>query len=97
VIASDHGDRGGGLGFDSLEKPVELPHRTLRRRRPVEDIAGDDQRIDAIRLHRLDDLVEHRCVILLQGDPVELTTEMQVGGVQQLHDLFRIFFIRILF
>ncbi|MNT74669.1 hypothetical protein D3C72_2135080 [compost metagenome] len=67
------------------DKAVVLLAGIAGRRTGVEDIAGDQQRIDLMHAHLLDQPGAERLVLGLAGLAHEVLAEVPVGGVEDAH------------
>jgi hypothetical protein len=85
VIAGDHHHGRVGLRGNARQEPIELSHGRRRRGSPVENISCNYKNINVAGGDRRNDLVENCCVIGIKRNPVELTPEMEVGGVENPH------------
>ena len=85
VVPSDDRDGRGGLPRHARQKIVELANRCSWRRRPIEHIPRNDQKVGALIDDRLNHLIEGRMVVFLQGYAVELAAEMYVPSVEYPH------------
>ena len=85
VITGDHHHRHPGLCRHLLQKGIELPHGADRRRRPVKDIARDDEHLGTMVQDGLRYLIEHRLMIGVQRQAVERAAKMQISGMENFH------------
>lgn len=84
VVAGDRDhDRAGVTEAD--ERVVEELDGTRGRDRAVEQIAGDDHRVDVLRGGQLDHAIDREGLLLEERRLVELPSQVPVGGVQQPH------------
>jgi hypothetical protein len=76
VITRDRYDRRAGLGVNAGEEIVEKLNRFFARHRPVEEVAGDDQHVNAMFDDRCEDLVEELGLVveeaLLRQRPAQM-------------------------
>ncbi len=84
MVAGRDDDLRAGVD-DPGQRVVEEGRRLRRWHRPVVDVAGQQDRVDPLGADHLDELVEDELVRTLQGDPVEPSAQVPVGGVQQPH------------
>ncbi len=85
VARDDHHLQMGHAAAGLLQKAIQLAMGGRRRIGVIENIAGDQQHVDALCVQRPDQPVEEALVFV---DPVEIVqglAKMPVGGVQQPH------------
>ena len=83
VAAGDH-HAGAGRGQPG-ERLVGQVDRVDRRQRPVVDVTGDDDQVDALALDDVEQVVDVRRLVLEHALPVEGPPEVPVGGVEDAH------------
>ncbi len=83
VAAGDHHPRPGGR--EPGEGLVGEPHRVDGRQRPVVDVAGEDDQVDLLGHHDLDQVVDEGSLMGEHALPVEGPPQVPVGGVEDPH------------
>ena len=68
-----------------LQKIIVLPRGLVGRRMAIENIAGDNQRVDVFPLDGLDNMVQKRGGFVDASPPLHLGAKMPVGCVKEQH------------
>jgi len=84
VIAREHGESHACVAHRE-DQPVVKLARVARRRAGIEDVAGYQDRVDAMDLRLLDEPRDQLFMFRLPGMSKEILAEMPVGGVQDSH------------
>ena len=85
MVAADAHDSGAG----GAQREQRVPHDALRvgeRRGRLEQVAGDEHDVDGFAACDLDDLGEHRAVLVETRVAAQRLADVPVGGVQDPHD-----------
>ena len=85
VVASDDRDGHGGLPRHARQESVELPNRCSWRRRSIEHIPCNDQKVGAMIDDGLNNLIEDRLVVFLKRYAVEQAADVHVPGMEYPH------------
>jgi hypothetical protein len=81
VVAGDENDVGAAVG-EREESSVDDLLGLGRRRRDVEEIAGDDHQVRALARRDAGDLVEHRAMLVGAAASLDQPAYVPVGGVE---------------
>ena len=71
---------------DPGQERIELTDGRFRRHRAIENVTRNHEDIGLGADEGPCDLFENGRLILVERNPVELATEMEIGGVEDLHD-----------
>ena len=83
VVTGGDDDVTTGTGGDAAKELVILRLAARRRRGGVEDVAGDDERVDVFGVQGGGEPVEEGGKFVMAAATVEVAAEVQVGGVEE--------------
>ena len=89
VVARGDDDVAAVSGGDATEELVILRLAARRRRGGVEDVAGDDERVDVFGVQGSGKPVEEGGKFVMATAAVKMAAEVDVGGVQEFQGMMR--------
>ena len=86
VVVAGHDHDVGAGGPQRQERRPGQPLGLRPRCRRLEDVAGDEHRVDGLALGERHDLGQHLALLAEALDALQHLPDVPVGGVEELHD-----------